>query len=72
MDTLTIQISNSKALKLIEDMEALNLIKVIKPASKKPKKNLSALLAGSITKKQADKFHTELKQMREGWERDTY
>lgn len=72
MDTLTIKIRNNKAIKLIEDLEALNLIQVISSTVQKPAGKLSALLAGSITEAEADNMQSQLKQMRDEWQRDTY
>jgi len=34
MDTITIQLTNQKAYKLLEDMEELNLIHIVKQTSK--------------------------------------
>ncbi|MHB1177045.1 MAG: hypothetical protein ACYCZO_01800 [Daejeonella sp.] len=72
MDTLTIKIRNNKAIKLIEDLEALDLIRVISSTVQKPAGKLSALLAGSITEAEADNMQSQLKQMRDEWQRDTY
>ena len=72
MDTLTIKIRNNKAIKLIEDLEALDLIQVISSTVQKPADKLSALLAGSITEAEADNMQSQLKQMRDEWQRDTY
>jgi hypothetical protein len=71
MDTLTIKIRDSKALKLIHDLESLNLIQVISSGdTKAPSKKLSATMSGSISKEQADSMQEELKKMRDEWERD--
>jgi len=72
METLTIKIKDSKALKLIHDLEDLNLIQVITPAVKKSATKLSSILSGSISQEQADNMQKELKQMRSEWERNTY
>jgi hypothetical protein len=72
METLTIKIKDIKALKLIHDLEDLNLIQVISPVVKRTKTKLSEILSGSITPEQAENMQTELKQMRAEWERDTY
>jgi hypothetical protein len=72
METLTIKIKDNKALKLIHDLEDLNLIQVISSDVKKSTKKLSELLSGSISPEQADNMQKELKQMRSEWERDTY
>lgn len=72
MDTLTIKIRDNKALKLIQDLESLNLIQVIKISPQKPVKKLSAEMSGSISKEQADFMQKELKKFRDEWERDIY
>jgi hypothetical protein len=72
METLTIKIKDSKTLKLIRDLEDLNLIQVVDTDIKKPITKLSALLNGSISQEQADNMQNELKQMRNEWERNTY
>ncbi len=71
MQTLTIQINNAHALKLLEELEALNLIQVIKKTvSKENSKKLSERLAGSINPEQAAIMRNELNQMRSEWDRD--
>jgi hypothetical protein len=69
--TITIKINNAKALKLLEDLESLNLIEVIKKSIIKSKKEkLSERLLGSITSKQANIMRGELDQMRNEWNRN--
>ena len=71
MQTLTIKINNVKALKLLEDLEDLNLIQVIsKIAVNEKKGKLSERLAGSISSKQAKVMRKELSEMRDEWERN--
>jgi hypothetical protein len=72
METLTIKIKDNKALKLIKDLEDLNLIQVVSSDIKRSATKLSAILKGSITTAEADDMQKELKQMRSEWERDTY
>jgi hypothetical protein len=72
MDTLTIKIRDSKALKLIHDLEDLNLIQVIGITNNNPVKKLSEEMTGSISEEQADSMQRELKQMRNEWQRDIY
>ena len=72
METLTIKIKDNKALKLIHDLEDLNLIQVMSSDSKKPAAKLSDILDGSITSEQADEMQKQIKQMRDEWERNTY
>lgn len=52
LETLTIKIKDIKALKLIHDLEDLNLIQVINPIEKKSKTKLSEILSGSISPEQ--------------------
>jgi len=63
-ETLIIKIKDSKVLKLIYDLEDLNLIEIVGSDIKKPAKKLSELLSSSLSPEQAEKMHEELKQMR--------
>jgi len=60
METLTIKIKDSKALKLILDLEGLNLIQVVKPTEKKRAVKLSDLLIGSISDEQPNIIDGEM------------
>jgi hypothetical protein len=64
MDTLTIKIRDSKTLKLIRDLESLNLIQVINSTLQKPAKKLSSEMEGSISEEQANSMQKELKHLR--------
>jgi hypothetical protein len=65
MDTLIIELTNSKAYKLLQDMEDLNLIKVIK------KKNKMSELRGKLTSSMTnEEIDNQLKTLREEWQRD--
>ena len=71
MQTVTIKINNAHALKLLEELEALNLIEVIKRTVAKEKKaKLSDKLWGSISTEEADTMRKELIEMRNEWQRD--
>jgi len=70
MTQLTIEVSNKKTLKLIEDLESLKLIRVLRGKSKVKEKKLSERLAGSSTSAQAKEWNKELKKMRGEWQRD--
>jgi hypothetical protein len=50
--------------KLIENLEALNLIHVVKSKSKDGSKKLSERLYGSLTDDEAEKMRIELNEMR--------
>lgn len=71
MDRLTIKIKDQKALKLIHDLEDLNLIQVVSSVISKPAAKLSDVLNGSISIGQANKMQKEIEQMRDEWERNT-
>ena len=71
MDTYTIKIRDEKALKLIRDLESLNLIQVVSKNSKKPKPALSSILSGSISEEEANTMQVELKKMKDEWQRDS-
>ncbi len=72
MNTVTLQINNDKAYKLIEDLEALNIVKVISRTGGNVKKKLSEKFAGALklTDKQYQDIINQAKEMRNEWERD--
>jgi hypothetical protein len=72
METLVIKIRDKNAIKLIQDLELLNLIKIVKGERKVKKSKLSEMLAGSINKKEAEAYQQAVKTMREEWERNSY
>ena len=66
METLIIELTKQKAYKLIQDMEELNLIRVLK----KPVK--LSLLRGKIKTKMSDEdIDKRLNTLRQEWERNT-
>lgn len=71
MDTLTIKIRDQKAIRLIHDLELLNLIQIV-PKTLKAGKKLSEMMAGSISKEDAEVYSKHIGDMRNEWERDTY
>ena len=60
---LTLKIKDPRSLKLIYNLEAMDLIQVISREVPKPTK-LSALLKGCISTEQAERLHAEIEQMR--------
>ena len=66
MKTLVIQLTNKKAYRLLEELEALQLIKVLK-RSVEPDKNLSDKFAGKLPKNVADKLHKYVNKSRDEW-----
>ncbi len=65
MTTLTIELTNDKALKLIQDLEALEIIRVVKKTG-----NLSHLRTKIKTKMSSDEIEKQLNSLRGEWQRD--
>jgi len=66
METVLIQINNDKAYKLLENLEELHILKVIKK-SKKPTLSLSDKYAGKLTSKTANELQDYVNESREQW-----
>ncbi len=64
MDTVIIQLTNKKAYKLLEDMEELDLIRVIKEPTKLS--SLRGLIKSPMTNEEIDK---QLNDIRDEWQR---
>ncbi len=65
MDTLLIQLTNSKAYKLLQDMEELDLIRVVKQPVK-----ISLLRSRLKTKMTNENIDSQIKSIRNEWQRD--
>ncbi len=69
MQTITIDILNSKAMKLLQDLELLQLIRLRKdkqlPASNS---NWTAKYKGMMTKQSLTEIDTQLTELRDEWE----
>lgn len=61
MESVTVQINNQKAYKLLEELEAMNLLKVIKP------KKLSKRFAGVLPTAVAAEMQSFVEKGRESW-----
>lgn len=68
MKTVTVELRNNNALRLLKDLELANIIRVLDKDKKKQKTKLSASLRGSISKERAKELNEQLKQMRNEWE----
>ncbi|MCB9034943.1 MAG: hypothetical protein H6553_13985 [Chitinophagales bacterium] len=66
-DTLIIELTNKKAVKLLQDMEDLNLIKVIKHNNNTNKLNISKKYKGVFTKEDALSFNEHTQNSRKEW-----
>ena len=71
METVLLQINNDKAYKLLEDLEALHLVKVLKKDNQ-PKPKLSERFAGALhlSDEEYNRFQNFLSESRNEWERD--
>jgi hypothetical protein len=71
MDTVLLEITNEKAYKLIQDLEALDIVKILEK-NPKPKESLSKRFAGSLnlTDQQYIEFQQHVIDSRNEWERD--
>ncbi len=71
MEIILLQINNDKAYKLIEDLEALHIVKVLEK-NIQPKEKLSARFAGTLNLSDEDytNFQHSLTQSRNEWERN--
>jgi uncharacterized membrane protein YukC len=66
MKTVTVELTNQNALRLLKDLELANIIRLI-DTSIKEKIKLSAKLRGSMSKERAKELNDQLSQMREEW-----
>jgi hypothetical protein len=71
METLLIEVTSQKAYKLIKELEALHIIRVLKKTTKS-KQKLSEKYAGCLSPEVADQMQKELLLMRKEWDRDIY
>lgn len=73
IQTVTVELRNINALRLLKDLELVNIIRVIEPKKLVEKKDaitkpkLSAQLRGSISSERAIELNQQLNKMREEW-----
>jgi hypothetical protein len=67
METVLVQINNKKAYKLLEELEDLKVITVLKK-SKEPAQKISEKYAGKLPSNIADDLQKHVTQSREEWE----
>lgn len=69
MRSITIDIINEKAIRLLEDLELMQLIRLHKDDLKKSKKvNWSKEYKGMMTKESKTKVDNQLTNLRNGWD----
>lgn len=66
METVLIQINNNKAYKLLEDLEDLQIIKVLRKSAL-PQQKLSEKYAGKLPTDVADELQRHVTQSRDEW-----
>jgi hypothetical protein len=72
MKTVTVEIKNDIALKFLQNLESLHLIRLVEGKSTTKKQKLSERFAGCISSERADELQTEPIQMRKERERNSY
>jgi len=70
METVLIQINNNKAYKILENLEKLHILKVVKKSKKQPLP-LSEKYACKLTSKTADELQDYVNESREQWKNQT-
>lgn len=74
MRTVTVELRDSNALRLLKDLELANIIRVLpfeEPTAPPVLKN-SERFSGAISKETAEKLHKHLREVRKEWERNIY
>ena len=67
METVLIQIKNNKAYRILEDLEDLQVIKVLEKKAS-PKESLSEKYAGKLPSEVADQLQEYLTKSRKEWD----
>lgn len=70
MQTVTVEILNEKAYRLLEDLEDLEVIKLQRPSATKEGTGISKLRGSIQLHKSVDQIEGELRKLRDEWERD--
>jgi hypothetical protein len=68
IQTVTIDILNEKALKLLEDLEVLQLIRMRKEKAQPATPNWAAKYKGAMVKQDLTDVDNQLNELRNGWE----
>jgi hypothetical protein len=68
MDTVLVELKHEKARALLQDLEAMNIIRVVRPA-KPDTENLSARFAGKLPVEEGEALQKHIIELRNEWER---
>ena len=73
MQTILVEITNNKALRLLRELEDLHLIRLLKKDGPPAGQKLSDRFAGklNLSDKEYEEFQQYLKDVRNEWDRDT-
>lgn len=67
MDTIQIELMHSKALQLLQDLEAMHIIKMHKVVEQPKKQKLSEQYRGMLSKEEGIELNCHIDQMRNEW-----
>ncbi|SHJ27530.1 hypothetical protein SAMN05444280_11515 [Tangfeifania diversioriginum] len=70
MKTVTVEIKNDQALTLLESLESMHIIKIVRSGYTQRTKKNSERFSGAISKETAQKLKKHIANIREEWERD--
>ena len=68
MQTLLVEVKDNTGLKILQDLEQANIIKLLPSLKEKKPVKLSQRLRGSISKETARQMQIEIEQMRKEWQ----
>jgi predicted DNA-binding protein (UPF0251 family) len=68
MQTVTVELRNEHALRLLQDLEKMDVIRLVDVAGKQP--DNASRFRGTISKSTADDLHRQLQSIREEWPKD--
>ncbi len=68
MQTLLVEIKDNTGLKILQDLEQANIIKLLPAVKENKPVKLSERLRGSISKETARQMQIEVEQMRKEWQ----
>lgn len=66
--TVTIDVINEKAMKLLQDLELLQLIRIRKPVPPSAVTDWAQRYKGAMTKQPLSQVDNQLNELRDGWE----
>ncbi|MFP5041274.1 hypothetical protein [Parasediminibacterium sp. JCM 36343] len=68
MQTVLVEIEDNKAFALLENLERLNILKIVAEKAPRPATRLSEKYKGVFTKEDAESFDKHTQNMRNEWE----